>query len=194
MRGYNIYSIFNLCMSMIYTKIFHHDAKLIRLPVVIRGSNNINFGKGFVSGRYCRLDALSEKKEQIKFGNNCQINDSVHIAAINNIHIGNNVLIAGKVFITDHQHGNYSGENQSLPQEVASDRLLSSGPVIIADNTWIGEGVVILPGVTIGENSIVGANSVVTKNIPMNAIACGNPAKVIKTFDPIEKCWVPVGK
>ncbi|MNY78908.1 Galactoside O-acetyltransferase [compost metagenome] len=62
----------------------------------------------------------------------------------------------------------------------AKRRLYSKGPVIIEDNVWLGEGVVVLPGVTIGENSIVGANAVVTKSIPKNCVAGGNPARIIR--------------
>jgi maltose O-acetyltransferase len=55
-------------------------------------------------------------------------------------------------------------------------------PVIIGDNVWIGGSVTILPGVTIGDNVTIGAGSVVTKDIPSNSIAVGNPCKVIKTL------------
>jgi acetyltransferase-like isoleucine patch superfamily enzyme len=58
--------------------------------------------------------------------------------------------------------------------------LVSKGAVIIKDNVWIGEGVAIMPGVTIGENSIIATNAVVTKDIPPNCVAAGVPAKVIK--------------
>jgi acetyltransferase-like isoleucine patch superfamily enzyme len=54
---------------------------------------------------------------------------------------------------------------------------------VIEDNVWIGESVVILPGVTIGKNSIIGANAVVTKSIPENSIAGGNPARIIKKIE-----------
>lgn len=189
MKGYNFYSLFNILISLMYTKIFHSRTKLIRLPVVIRGAKHITFGTNFVTGRYCRIDAFSNSGIKISFGNNCQINDSVHIAAIEKISIGDDVLIASRVFITDHQHGIYAGDKQSNPDQKAIDRELQSKPVLISNNVWIGEGVVILPGVIIGENSIIGANSVVTKEIPRNSIACGNPAKVIKTYNSSNQKW-----
>jgi maltose O-acetyltransferase len=58
-------------------------------------------------------------------------------------------------------------------------------PVKIEDNVWIGGGVIILPGVTIGKNSVIGAGSVVTRSIPRNSIAFGNPCKVIRENKPI---------
>ncbi|MHA6608531.1 DapH/DapD/GlmU-related protein [Photobacterium damselae] len=191
-KGYNFYSIINLFLSLCYTKVFHSSAKLIRLPVSVRGGKHIIFGKNFISGRYCRIDAFSNSGNKVIFGENCQINDSVHIASVQKVLIGSNVLIASRVFITDHQHGSYSGSVQSSALELAKERKLVSSPVIIEDNVWLGEGAVVLPGVTIGENSVIGANAVVTKNIPMNSIACGVPAKVIKVYDTTTSKWINV--
>jgi len=65
-----------------------------------------------------------------------------------------------------------------------ADRILYSlGMVEVEDNVWIGDKVTILPNVRIGKNAVIGANSVVTKNIPENGIAVGNPAKVIKIIN-----------
>ena len=60
----------------------------------------------------------------------------------------------------------------------------SSAPITLEDNVWLGGSVVVCPGVTIGENSIIGAGAVVTRDIPANCIAVGNPARVIKDLDP----------
>lgn len=91
------------------------------------------------------------------------------------------------------EHGSYVGdENDSQPNSIVNDRPLSSKPVVIENNVWIGELCSVLPGVTIGENSIIGANSVVTKSIPANSITVGNPAKVIKQFNFETKHWEKV--
>lgn len=116
----------------------------------------------------------------------------MHIGAINSITIEDNVLIASKVFITDHNHGNYSGINQGSPDTIPTERPLHSNPVIIEKNVWLGEYVSILPGVRIGEGSIVGAMSVVNKDIPPHSIAVGSPAKVIKVFNESLKIWEKV--
>ena len=60
----------------------------------------------------------------------------------------------------------------------------SAAPITLEDNVWLGGSVVVCPGVTIGENSIIGAGAVVTRDIPANSIAVGNPARVIKDLDP----------
>ena len=60
------------------------------------------------------------------------------------------------------------------------DKLEAAQPITICDNVWLGGGVIVCPGVTIGENSVVGAGSVVTRDIPANVVAVGNPARVIR--------------
>ncbi len=60
------------------------------------------------------------------------------------------------------------------------DKLEAAKPITIGDNVWLGGGVIVCPGVTIGENSVIGAGSVVTKDIPANVVAVGNPARVIR--------------
>ncbi|WP_156165000.1 sugar O-acetyltransferase [Demequina silvatica] len=62
------------------------------------------------------------------------------------------------------------------------DKLEAAKPIVIGDNVWLGGGVIVCPGVSIGENSVIGAGSVVTKDIPANVVAVGNPARVIRTI------------
>ena len=83
-----------------------------------------------------------------------------------------------KITITDNSHG--KADIESLKYSPIKRRLFSNGAISIEDGVWIGEKVTILPGVTIGTNSIIGANAVVTSNIPANCVAVGIPAKVIK--------------
>lgn len=183
--------IIYLCSCKIYTTLFFRKSRLIRFPIDVRRKGCIDFGKRLTTGKYCRIESFSINGEKtLFFGNNVQINDFVHVSSLKNVEIGNNVLIASKVFISDLEHGSYNGdEHDSHPCSVVKDRTLSSKPVKICDNVWIGELVSILPGTTIGENSIIGANSVVTKSIPANSIAVGNPAKVIKQFNFSTNRW-----
>jgi lipopolysaccharide O-acetyltransferase len=125
-------------------------------------------------------------------GNGVALNDSVHVAAVDSLEIGNNVLIASKVYISDHDHGRYSGKGQNTPEESPGLRDVVAAPVIIEDNVWVGEFVSILKGVRIGFGSIIGSNSVVTGTIPPRSIAVGAPARVIKQFDPDAKQWIKV--
>lgn len=97
----------------------------------------------------------------IVIGDNVVFNNSCHIGATNRIIIGNDVVVASRVFITDHFHGNTTYNDLQIP--VRNRLLYSKGPVVIGNNVWIGEGASILPNVTIGDNSIVAAHAVVTK-------------------------------
>lgn len=187
LKHYGIMGSCKIFVSLIYTKVCHPSAKIIRLPVDIRGKNNINFGYGFVSGFNCRIETYNAGK--IIFGKHCQINDYVHIASNSSIIFGDNCLIASKVFISDLSHGFYNGNNQSKPEDICSKRELDSNPIVIGSNVWIGESCSILPGVNIGKNVIIGANSVVTKSFQNNVIIAGNPAKIIKKWNEIKNEW-----
>ncbi len=130
-----------------------------------------------------RIEAIEKFQNEvfspkIIIGNNVNINNDVHIGCINRVEIGDNCLLASRIYISDHNHGSFSEEDLKIAPNKRP--LISKGPVIIKNNVWIGEGVAILPNVTIGENSIIASNAVVTKEIPANCIAAGIPAKIIK--------------
>lgn len=178
---------YNQLYSMWKANEFKHSGSVyIQYPIYLRGGKYIKIGDSFGCDQRLRLDAwdnyLGNKYyPEIIIGNNVSIQKDCHIGSINKIVIGNNVLLASKVYISDHSHGEISREALSLPP--AKRVLFSKGPVIIEDNVWLGEGVVVLPNVTIGENSIVGANSVVTKSFSKNSVIAGNPAKLIRILD-----------
>ena len=69
-----------------------------------------------------------------------------------------------------------------IEPEPRRDKLEGAQPIIIGDNVWLGGGVIVCPGVTIGENSVIGAGAVVTRDIPANVVAVGNPARVIRSI------------
>jgi len=123
--------------------------------------------------RRCMLSTHSQKAV-ISIGNGCGFSGTV-IGAMEKIEIGNDVLCGANTLITDFDwHGILPHERKTSPGD--------SRPIIIGNNVFIGYGTVVLKGVSIGDNSVIGANSVVTKSIPANVIAGGNPCKVIKAF------------
>lgn len=129
---------------------------------------------------------LCDYGRNIYIGNHVSVNMNCTFVDCNKIIIGNNVLIASNVQLYTSTH----------PVEL-SERLVpgwtpeSGGyfcrtyalPITIGNGCWIGGGVIILPGVSIGNGSVIGAGSVVTKNIPDNSLAAGNPCRVIRAIN-----------
>ena len=101
-----------------------------------------------------------------------------HIGCIDRVEIGEWSTMGARCYITDHTHGGTSREELLLPPRKRP--LVSRGPVKIGKYVHLGEGVCVMPGVTIGDYSVVGAGAVVTHDIPPFSIAVGSPAKVIK--------------
>ena len=118
----------------------------------------------------------------IYFGNNCEVNMNCTFLDDNKIVIGDNALIAPNVQIYTAFHPANAVERFGKPVEDGSFAFCKTqtAPVIIGDNVWIGGGAIIMPGVTIGNNVVIGAGSVVTKDIPDDVIAYGNPCRVRK--------------
>ncbi len=195
MSRYGFGGFLRLTIDYLYTHLKFPNARLVRRPLYIRGRSYISIDSGFTTGVGLRIDALLGKKDKKKIciyiGKDVQINDYVHIAAVQSVKIGNNVLIGSKVFITDHNHGCYKGNIQSHPAQSPVFRILDSAPVIIEDNVWIGESVCVLPGVKIGRGSVIGALSVINKDIPPYSIAVGSPAKVIRVYKNESEKWEP---
>lgn len=111
----------------------------------------------------------------ISLGNNVFINFNCTILDCAPVTIGDNVLIGPNVNI-------YSA-NHPIDPEIRRKGLENAKPVLIEDDVWIGGNVTICPGVTIGSRTTIGAGSVVTKAIPSDVVAAGNPAKVIKKLE-----------
>ncbi len=95
-------------------------------------------------------------------------------AALGNIRIGNHVQLAPRCALYPYQHG-----ISDLTTPIAQQPITSKGDIIIEDDAWLGVGVIVMDGVTIGRGAVIGAGAVVTKDIPPLAIAVGSPAKVI---------------
>ena len=184
-RGFRYYR--NLTYSAwLQQKMCAGKGLYIKTPSYIKGSKYITLGENFKALSGLRLEAWDsycgyDYFPSINLGSNVSLGNNCHIGAIDQIIIGNNVLMGSKIYITDHFHGAISAEDKAIPP--VQRKLFSKGPVIIGDNVWIGDNVVIMPGVTIGKGAVIGANAVVTKDVPDYGVAVGVPAKVIKTID-----------
>lgn len=170
----------------------------IGLGARIQGARFVQIGSGFHAGRFLWIEAVGryidfEYSPSVRIGNDVVFSEFVHVAATTEVTIGDGVLLGSRVHITDHSHGVYGGNEQSVPTTPPSRRQLSSGrPVRVERNVWLGDGVTVLPGVTIGAGTIVGANSVVSKDLPPEVMAVGSPARAIKRFDAASSTWVSI--
>jgi maltose O-acetyltransferase len=108
----------------------------------------------------------------IRVGENFYANFGVVILDCAPVTIGSNVLLAPNVQIYAAHH--------PLDAATRLTTLELASPITIGDNVWIGGNVIVLPGVAIGDNTVVGAGSVVTKDLPANVIAAGNPCRVLR--------------
>lgn len=189
---YTIFQIIQMGIWLIRTKIICSKARIFRFPLALFGKKYIDFGERLTLGRNCRLEAYSldgTKNKRLIFGKDVQLNDNVHIDAMKRVEIGNNVLMASHIFISDNSHGEYKEGVVCDPDIPPMERDYAIKPVKIEDNVWIGEGAFISMGVTIGKGSVIGAHSFVNENIPAYCIAVGNPARIIKRFDKATGMW-----
>lgn len=151
--------------------------------MTIVGARNIVLGNRVKISDYSTISTWecdTSNQPMIIIGENSEIGSFAHITAMNKIEIGKNVLMGKYVTITDNSHGKNSIKEIAIPP--VKRTLFSKGSVLIEDNVWIGDKVTVLPSVHIGYGAIIGANTVVTKDVPKNAIVCGNPMRVINTI------------
>lgn len=148
-----------------------------------------------IIGNHCEIKGRLTSFEggKIQIGDNCFMNFSSLIGAMDSVTIGDNVIIATNVRIFDNNnHPTSPAMREKMSQgdfygDLWTWRYAEHKPVVIGDNVWIGEYSTILKGVTIGKGSIVASHSVVTKDVPEYTIVAGNPAKVVKKLESVDK-------
>ncbi len=197
-RNYTLLDKIQLGWFLFRSKLINKNIRLIRFPFILRGKSYIDFGKNLTTGFWCRFEVFpkdDDARVRLKLGDNIQINDYVHLSAVESVEIGDNCLFASHVYISDNSHGRYDGgPNDSSPEEAPDHREYITAPVKIGKNCWLGEGVIVMPGVTIGDGCVIGAHSIVNRDIPSASIAVGAPAKVVKKYNFDSKCWEKVAK
>ena len=152
-------------------------------PLLLKGKGKVSFGKNVQIGviaspnfysNYTYLEVRNFDSE-INIGDNVSINNAFSAVAFSKITIQSNVLIGVNCAIIDN-------DGHNLEVNKRNDNELKSEAILIEENVFLGDDVTILKGVTIGRNSVIGNGSIVTKSIPENVIAAGNPAQVIRNL------------
>ena len=115
----------------------------------------------------------------VHFGNDVYANYNLTIVDDGHVYVGNKVMFGPNVVIATANH--------PIEPSLRDKALQYNKDVYIGDNVWIGAGVIIVPGIRIGKNSVIGAGSVVTKDIPDNVVAVGNPCKILRKISEHDK-------
>ena len=156
-------------------------ASVLQAPIRLKGEQCIEIGARVVIGPNSWLEVLdinTAKGPVISIGDGTSTAGFLTITAAERVVIEENVLIARYVYISDHSH---QSEGAHLP--IKSQGVTKISPVRICEGAWLGQGVVVCPGVTIGRNSVVGANSVVRHSVPDFCVAAGAPARIVRRTD-----------
>jgi len=132
----------------------------------------------------CGIDGVPAA---LKIGEGCVFGYNNHITAVREVLIGDCVLTANNVYISDNLH-----EYEDVSRPIMHQPVRFKKAVSIGDGCWIGENVCIV-GASIGRNCVIGANAVVTRDIPDFSVAAGIPAVVTRQFDPHLQKWVARG-
>lgn len=158
-------------------------------PLSINGFKNIIIGQNVTVAYKSWISALPQTgfdSCELIIGDGTNIGNYNHIYATRSIIIGQKVLTADKVYISDNLHGY---KNINIP--IIDQPIQQIGDVSIGDGSWLGENVCVL-GCKIGKNCVIGANSVVTKDIPDYCVAVGVPAKIIKKYSLDSNEWITI--
>jgi len=157
----------------------------ITSPLKIEGAKCIEIGDRTIINDLGWLMAvpIDDHEPLLTIGQDTYIGHMAHIVCVRRVHIGNNVITADRIYISDNIHGYEDIETPVIRQKVQFKSEASVG-----DDSWLGENVCIV-GARIGKHCVIGANSVVTRDIPDYSIAVGMPARVIKKYNFETRRW-----
>jgi acetyltransferase-like isoleucine patch superfamily enzyme len=157
-------------------------------------AHRISIGNSVLIGKDVHFGISSPDREKkgdpvITIGDRCVIVRRVQISARNCVHVERDVVLAASVLVMDHNHGY---EDVSLPIRDQGDT--SGGRIRIEQGCWVGHGAAIVCNggeLVLGRNCVVAANALVTKSFPPYSVIVGNPARVVRQYDPGKKTWLP---
>ena len=168
---------FSLLGASAFASFGHHS--VIVPPVRLSGERRIAVGSGVFIGSNSWLQAIGDHSSDVALivGDGTSIAGNSVLSAASSVTLGRKVLLARNVYISDHIHA-YAASG--VP--VLDQGLTRVEPVSIGDGAWLGQNVVVCPGVRIGSGAVIGANAVVVDDIPAFTLAVGAPARVVRDF------------
>jgi acetyltransferase-like isoleucine patch superfamily enzyme len=187
-----LYRVYHKCCRIFFRvthklsfKVLGQDAYLVS-HFRTDGGKNISIGDRTLFQRgvwlyCCGVDSLDAS---LSVGSGCVFGYNNHISAVREVIIGDDVLTANNVYISDNIH-----EYEDITKPVMCQPVRFKRAVVIGAGAWLGENVSII-GASVGKNSVIGANSVVTRDIPDYCVAVGTPAVVIRQFDLHLQEWI----
>jgi acetyltransferase-like isoleucine patch superfamily enzyme len=144
----------------------------LALPIQLEGADRIAIGSDVYIGPGGWLLAL-EPDARLEIGDGSTMSGYCVVSAAVSVRLGRKVMLGRNVYVADHGHG-FQEDRPIIDQPIDNRR-----PVTLEDGAWLGQNVVVLPGVTIGRNAVIGANSVVREDVPPRSVAAGSPARVL---------------
>jgi acetyltransferase-like isoleucine patch superfamily enzyme len=154
---------------------------VIELPVRLMGESRIALGSGVFLGSGCWLRVgPTGEGVALEIGDRTSVAGGCVFSAEESVRIGDSVLIARNVYIADHMHA-FDGERTVAVLDQGVTRVAK---VEICSGAWLGQNVVVGPGVRVGRGAVIGSNSVVLSDVPDYSVAVGAPARVVRTFGP----------
>lgn len=180
-----VFRVFAKSSGKAHGLLLGYPGAIIPLGSRISGTSRITIEEDFRSLGPIWIEAVThyageEFTPNISIGRGFRSTDRVHIAACDSVEIGQQCLFGSDILITDHSHGHISLD-EAKGVAPADQQLVSKGRVRIGDRCWLGDGVRVLAGVSIGDDCIVGTGSVVTKDLPNGVVVAGIPARVVRS-------------
>jgi acetyltransferase-like isoleucine patch superfamily enzyme len=165
----------------------HYTANLTRTA-----AHRIKLGRSVIIGKDAWINIPTPPEETsepvIVIDDNCRIGRWCQVSSKNCVHLEPDVILSPSVLVMDHSH---AYEDITVP--IREQGVTEGGTIRIGQGSWIGFGAAIICSkgeLTLGRNCIVGANSVVTRSFPPYSVVAGNPARILKRFDPLTQAWV----
>jgi len=173
------YKVFSLLVSGAFAK-FGKNSSLM-YPVRLSGEGRIAIGDRVSIGPGSWLKTLSDGENRsvaLEIGSGASIAGACVLSAIRSVVLEKDVLLARNVYVSDHIH-----RYTQIGVPILKQGLDKVMPVLIRQGAWLGQNVVVCPGVTIGRGAVIGANSLVNSDIPDFCVAAGAPARVLKSIE-----------